>query len=63
MAGVAALLEQARANGPMRHVPMAFIVAMMNAMGDATADFMIHDRANAKKHCKAGFDALWRMLA
>jgi len=63
MAGVAALLEQARANGPMRHVPMAFLVAMMNALGDATADFMIQDPANAKKHCKAGFDALWRMLA
>ena len=46
----------------MRQVPMGFIVAIMNAMGDATMDFMIHDPANAKKHVKAGFDALWRVL-
>jgi len=63
MAGIAALLERIRAKGPMRQVPMGFIVAIMNAMGDATADFMIRDPANAKKHCKAGFEALWRMLA
>lgn len=63
MARIAALLEEARAKGPMRDVPMSYIVAMMNAIGDATMDFMIHDRAHAKKHCKTGFDALWRMIA
>jgi AcrR family transcriptional regulator len=62
MAGIAALLERSRANGPLRNAPMGFVVAMMNAVGDATMDFMIHDSANAKKHSKAGFDALWRML-
>ncbi|MGD0192194.1 MAG: TetR/AcrR family transcriptional regulator [Rhizomicrobium sp.] len=62
MAGIAALLQRCRAKGPMRQVPMGFIVAIMNAMGDATMDFMIHDPANAKKHVKAGFDALWRVL-
>ena len=25
-------------------------------------DFMIHDPANANKHCKAGFEALWRVI-
>lgn len=63
MAPVAALLEQSRAKGAMRQVSMSFIVGIMNAMSDATADFMIHDPANAKKHCRAGFDALWRMIA
>ena len=63
MTGIAALLERSRAKGPMRQVPLGFIVAIMNAMGDATMDFMIHDPTHAKKHCKAGFDALWRMLA
>jgi AcrR family transcriptional regulator len=63
MAGVAVLLERSRAKGPMRKAPRAFIVAIMNAMSDATADFMIQDPANAKTHCKAGFDALWRILA
>jgi AcrR family transcriptional regulator len=63
MAGIAALLERSRAKGPMRDAPMGFVVAIMNSVGDATMDFMIHDPAHAKKHCKAGFEALWRMLA
>jgi AcrR family transcriptional regulator len=62
MAGIAALFERSRADGPLRHAPMAFVVAMINAVGDATMDFMIHDPANAKKHSRAGFDSLWRML-
>ncbi len=30
-AGIAALLERIRENGPMHHVPLAFVVALMNA--------------------------------
>jgi len=63
MTAVAELLERSRANGPLRNAPMGFVVAMMNALGDATMDFMINDPTNAKKHSKAGFDALWRVLA
>ena len=63
MAGIAKLLERSRENGPMRNVPLGFVVALMSAMADATIDFMTHDPANAKKHCKVGFDALWRMVA
>ena len=62
MAGMAKFLERSRENGPMRDAPLGFVVALMNAMADATIDFMIRDPANAKKHCKAAFDALWRML-
>jgi AcrR family transcriptional regulator len=63
MTGVAELLERVRANGPMRSTPMNFVVAIMNAMGDATMDFMIRDPANAKKHSRAGFEALWRVVS
>lgn len=63
MAGVAELLERSRAGGPLRDAPMDFVVAIMNAVGDATMDFMIHDPAHAKKHAKAGLETLWRMLA
>jgi hypothetical protein len=35
----------------------------MNAMADATIDYIIGDPANADKHSKAAFDALWRMIA
>ena len=62
MATVANLLERARAQGPMQKVSMGFLVALMNSVADATMDFMTRDPANAKKHCKEGFDALWRML-
>lgn len=63
MGAVADLLEQSRAGGPMRNAPMGFVVSILNALADATMDFMIRDPANAKKHCKAGFDALWRAIA
>jgi AcrR family transcriptional regulator len=63
MTGIAELLERVRANGPLRNAPMGFVVALMNALAEATMDFMFQDPANAKKHCKVGFDALWRVLA
>jgi len=62
MSGVARLLEQSRAGGPLRNAPLGFVVAIMNSLGDATMEFMAQDPANAKKHGKAGFDALWRVL-
>jgi AcrR family transcriptional regulator len=63
MAAIADLMERSRANGPLRSAPMGLVVAIMNAVGDATMDFMIRDPANAKKHAKAGLAALWRILA
>jgi AcrR family transcriptional regulator len=63
MARIAELMEQSRAGGPMRKAPMGFVAAIMNSLAEATMDFMVQDPANAKKHCKAGFDALWRVIA
>ncbi|MGO8696697.1 MAG: TetR/AcrR family transcriptional regulator [Limisphaerales bacterium] len=63
MAGVAELLKRSRANGAMRNVPMGFVVAILTSLADATMDFMIHDPTHAKKHCKVGFDALWRAIS
>jgi AcrR family transcriptional regulator len=63
MAGVAQLLERSRESGPMRDAPLPFVVALMSAMSDATADFMIRDLAGADRHSVAAFDALWRMIA
>ena len=47
----------------MHKTPMSFVASIMNALAEATMDFMIQDPANAKKHCKAGFNALWRAIA
>ena len=63
MMAIAKLMQQMRGGGPMHNAPMPFVASIMNALAEATMDFMIQDPANAKKHCKAGFDALWRAIA
>lgn len=63
MAGVVEILERSRKNGPMRAAPLGFVAALMNATADATVEFIVHDRANADSHSRAGFEALWRMIA
>ena len=62
MAGAARLMERVRTSGSMRTTPMAFVLTLMNSVAEATMDFMAQDRANAKEHCKTGFDALWRIV-
>jgi AcrR family transcriptional regulator len=62
MAGMAELMERVRAKGPMRSAPGGFIAAIMNSLAEATMEYMAQDPANAAKHCKVGFDALWRVL-
>jgi AcrR family transcriptional regulator len=61
--GIAGLLERSRGNGPLRDAPLAFVVALANALGEATIDFIIGDPDNADALGTAGFDALWRMIA
>ena len=63
MAGIAELMERSRASGPMRNAPMGFVGALMNSAAEATMDYMLQDPKSGKKHCKAGFEALWRMLS
>lgn len=63
MGEVADLLERSRANGPMSGVPMGFVVAIMNSVAEATMGFMAQDPSHAKEHCRAGFGALWRVIA
>jgi AcrR family transcriptional regulator len=63
MAGIRGLLEKSRKNGPMRKAPMWFVIAVMTALAEATIELVIQDPANTDKHCKTGFDALWRAIA
>jgi hypothetical protein len=62
MAGLAELADRSRATGPMRKAPLGFVLAIMNSVAEATMDYMTQDAQNARKHCKEGFDALWRMV-
>ena len=48
MMGIAELMQQMRASGPMHNAPMTFVASIMNALAEATMDFMIQDPANAK---------------
>ena len=63
MADLAQLADQSRAHGAMRSAPLGFVLSIMNSVAEATMDYMTQDAPNAKKHCKGGFDAVWRMLA
>lgn len=63
MAGIARLMDRSREKGPMREAPLGFVSALMSALADTTIDFMIQDAAHAEQHCRAGFEALWRMIA
>jgi hypothetical protein len=63
MAKIAELMERCRSNGPMRDAPKGFVASVMTSLAEATMDYMVQDPTNAKKHCKAGFDALWRVIA
>ena len=56
------LMEHCRSSGPMSKVPPAFVATLLNSVAEATMDFMSQDSKNAKKHCKDGFEAVWRML-
>jgi AcrR family transcriptional regulator len=62
MAEVAELFEKCRAGGPLRDSPKPFVMALVNALADATMDFMVNDPKNADTHCREGFEALWRVL-
>ena len=63
MAGVAGLLQRSREHGVLRTAPLGLVAGLLNAVADATVDFIILDPAHADAHQAAGFDALWRMIS
>lgn len=62
MSRLANLLDRVRAEGPMRDSPTALVGTLMNALAEATMDFMTQDPAKADQHAQTGFEALWRMV-
>jgi hypothetical protein len=47
----------------MRETDIGFVASLMNALAEATIDFVVIDPKNADQHRIAGFEAMWRMLA
>lgn len=63
MAGVAMVLARTRDIGPMRSAPPGFVVGLMNAVAEATVNFIVQDPADADFYSRTGFEALWRMIS
>lgn len=63
MAGIADLMERGRKTGPLKQAAFPFVASLMNAIADATMDFMAQDPAHAQQHCELGFQSLWRVLS
>lgn len=63
MAGIVELIEHSRAIGPMRNTPKEFVFSIMNSVAEATMDYMTQDPTLATKHCREGFEAVWRIVA
>ncbi len=61
-AGIRTLLERSRENGPMRDAPLEFVVVLMNALAEATINFIIHDPTHIDQHSVTAFEAFWRMV-
>lgn len=61
--GIADLLERARAGGPVRDVPLGFVLTLANALAEAAIDEMIRDPDRAAANAETAFEALWRVLA
>ncbi len=62
MKSVAGILERCRQGGPMHDVPLGLVAGLMNAVAEATVDFILADPAQAELHGRTGFEAVWRMI-
>lgn len=62
MAGVADLLDQSRRQGPLRDAPLAYVVALMNAVAETTVAFQHNEPDASAEHRRRGFEALWRLV-
>lgn len=60
---MADLLERARSTGPMREVPLGFVLTLASGIADATMDAILREPAHAEDRSAAAFEGLWRMLA
>lgn len=63
MAGIGDLLDRSKANGPMRSAPLGLVATLLNAMADATIDFIAAHPENAAAHRDISFEAAWRMIS
>ncbi|MDQ1080261.1 TetR/AcrR family transcriptional regulator [Pseudoroseomonas cervicalis] len=63
MAGLQALVERSRTEGPLRDAPLPFVLGLISAIADATIDAMLREPDQAGRHCAMAGEAAWQMLA
>lgn len=63
LSGLAEMLQRARAGGPMADEPIGFVLLLVTAIAESTIDAIIREPANGDSHGRAGFEAMWRVLA
>ncbi len=62
MSGLSDLADRSRSDGPMKKTSLAVVLTLMTSVAEATMELMQRDPANARKHCREGFEAVWRMV-
>lgn len=61
-AEVEAMGREAIAQGTIRDFPLEFLIAMMDALTQATIELMVANPSNAAKYRRFGFEAFWNGL-
>jgi len=60
---IAGLVNRSRAVGPMREVPLSFVLTLTTSIAEATIDTLLREPGQAEAYSSAGFDAVWRVIA
>ncbi|MFL9874858.1 TetR/AcrR family transcriptional regulator [Paraburkholderia megapolitana] len=58
-----AMVHQISSNGPLKDQSPLFVAAMMNAIAEATMEFIEREPKQAKRYKAAGFQAFWSAVA
>ena len=60
--GIGDLLDRSRQDGPVRDVPLGFLLELTSSMADATFDAILRHPDRADDYSRIAFYALWRVL-
>lgn len=63
MSDLADILRRAQAVGPMAAQPLGFVLQLVTALAESTIDAALAEPGLATARSRAGFEAMWRVLA
>jgi len=56
---IQAMMTETHTAGGMKDQPLEFMIAVLEALGEMTLDFVAHEPARRDHYKRAGFDAFW----